>query len=67
MSATQELSESWFSLSDFVLVYLEGEKPPPPRHAEFRQQFLENLAKSQIEFEEVYDGLKTFAKNSDKI
>ena len=47
-----------FSLSDFVLVYLEGEKPPPPRHAEFRQQFLENLAKSQIEFEEVQHTLK---------
>ena len=40
-------------ISDFVLVYLEGDKPPPPRHAEFRQTFLENLAKSQIEFEEV--------------
>lgn len=40
-------------LSDYVLVYLEGEKPPPPRHAEFRQTFLENLAKSQLEFEEV--------------
>ncbi|XP_028393643.1 anoctamin-7-like isoform X1 [Dendronephthya gigantea] len=38
--------------TDFVLVYLEGDKPPPPRHAEFRQTFLENLAKSQIEFEE---------------
>ncbi len=36
-----------------MLVYLEGDKPPPPRHAEFRQTFLENLAKSQIEFEEV--------------
>jgi hypothetical protein len=36
-----------------VLVYLEGDKPPPPRHAEFRQTFLENLAKSQLEFEEV--------------
>ena len=36
-----------------MLVYLEGDKPPPPRHAEFRQTFLENLAKSQLEFEEV--------------
>jgi hypothetical protein len=42
-----------FFLSDFVLVYLEGDKPSPPRHTEFRQTFLENLAKSQLEFEEV--------------
>lgn len=38
---------------DFVLVYEEGEKPPPPKHLEQRQKFLENLAKSQLEFEEV--------------
>lgn len=44
---------SYFPPPDFVLVYLEGEKPPPPKHAEYRQTFLENLAKSQLEFEEV--------------
>ncbi|KAL9970223.1 hypothetical protein ACROYT_G022561 [Oculina patagonica] len=37
---------------DFVLVYEEGEKAPPPKHLEQRQKFLENLAKSQLEFEE---------------
>ena len=38
---------------DYVLVYVEEEKALPPRHAEFRRTFLENLAKSQLEFEEV--------------
>ncbi|EDO49855.1 predicted protein, partial [Nematostella vectensis] len=37
---------------DFVLVYEEGEKDPPPQSIEYRQKFLENLAKSQLEFEE---------------
>lgn len=39
--------------ADFVLVYEEGEKAPPPKHLEYRQKFLGNLAKSQLEFEEV--------------
>jgi len=36
-----------------VLVYEEGEKALPPKHLEYRQKFLGNLAKSQLEFEEV--------------
>lgn len=41
------------NFADFVLVYEEEEKAPPPKHLEQRQKFLENLAKSQLEFEEV--------------
>ena len=44
---------SKISFADFVLVYEEGEKAPPPKHLEYRQKFLGNLAKSQLEFEEV--------------
>ena len=36
-----------------MLVYEEGEKALPPKHLEYRQKFLGNLAKSQLEFEEV--------------
>ena len=46
--------------TDFVLVYEEEEKAPPPKHLEKRQKFLENLAKSQLEFEEVRLWLNSF-------
>ncbi|XP_031568304.1 anoctamin-7-like isoform X2 [Actinia tenebrosa] len=37
---------------DFVLVYEEGEKPEPPDFTIKRQRYMENLKKSQLEFEE---------------
>ena len=46
--------------TDFVLVYEEEEKAPPPKHLEKRQKFLENLAKSQLEFEEVRLWINSF-------
>ena len=43
----------WYVL-DFVLVYAEEEgKQPDPKHIQFREKFLSNLKKSNIDMEEV--------------
>lgn len=42
------------SFTDFILVYTEdNEKRTDPKHLEYREKFLANLRKSQLEMEEV--------------
>lgn len=42
-------------LLDYVLVYEDDGKDPSPQDLEKRRKFLENLEKSQLEFEEVFE------------